>query len=172
MLPKQDQRLRDAVRKYFPVHVDKSVTSSSSSSSSSRSSEQIQRIEPDSASESTPTDTALPLSKTADIEVSSFSRFPPKVYRDLNGHALPPPVDEIVIVTTGEIEKSAETAEEVAMILGESKVQDLLHSINIVHLYAKVVAHFYCLHLVEDDLSSTINFSNFLTTFILTFRIK
>ena len=100
MLPKQDQRLRDAVRKYFPVHVDKSVTSSSSSSSSSsRSSEQIQRIEPDSASESTPTDTALPLSKTADIEVSSFSRFPPKVYRDLNGHALPPPVEEIVIVT-------------------------------------------------------------------------
>ena len=161
--------MRDAVRKYFPVHVDKSVTSSSSSSSS-RSSEQIQRIEPDSASESTPTDTALPLSKPADIEVSSFSRFSPKVYRDLNEHALPP-VDEIVIVTTGEIERSAETAEEVAMILGESKVQDLLHSINIVHVYAKVVAHFYCLHLPEDDLSLTMNFSNFLTIFILTFRI-
>ena len=115
MLPTQDQRLRDAVRKYFPVYVDKSVSSSS---------EQMQREDPDSASESTPTDAALSLPKCLDIEVTSF---PPKVHKDFHENALPSPVETIVIATTEKSEKSekvVDTAVAVA-ILGEFEIRHI-----------------------------------------------
>ena len=115
MLPTQDQRLRDAVKKYFPVNVDKSVSSSS---------EQMQRKDPDSASESTPIDAALSRPKFADIEVTSF---PPRVHKDFNESALPSPVETIVIVTTEKSEKSekvVDTAVAVA-ILGEFEIRHI-----------------------------------------------